>query len=109
MNLTDYHVAAMRTKADYDTPNDQLLCAFMGLVGESGELMEVLKKHLYQDHDLSTDKIVNELGDVLWYWHLAVDAIEHIRPETVARMNIEKLCARYPEGFDSERSRERGS
>ena len=109
MNLADYHAAAMRTKADYDTPNDQLLCAVLGLVGESGELAEVLKKAKYQGHDLSTDKLVNELGDVLWYWHLAVDAIEYISPDTVARMNIEKLRQRYPEGFDSERSRERGS
>ena len=104
MKLSEYHEKAMRTKADYESREEQLLCAVLGILGEGGELAEIIKKARYQGHDLRTDKIANELGDILWYWHLAVDAMEYVSPRTVALMNIEKLRNRYPDGFEAERS-----
>ena len=104
MQLSEYHEKAMRTKADYESREEQLLCAVLGILGEGGELAEIVKKARYQGHRLSTDKIVNELGDILWYWALAVDSLEYASPRTVALMNIEKLRNRYPDGFEAKRS-----
>ena len=75
----------------------------MGLNGEAGECIDVLKKHDFQGHVLATDKILDELGDVLWY---VVESAVGMGTtlEDVAQHNIAKLRARYPEGFSADRS-----
>ena len=75
----------------------------MGLNGEAGECIDVLKKHDYQGHTLDTVKLLDELGDVLWY---IVESAVGIGTtlEEVAQHNIAKLRARYPEGFSAARS-----
>lgn len=75
----------------------------MGLNGESGEAMDILKKALFQGHKLDREHLARELGDVAWYLVLAADSIGYSL-EDVCRMNIEKLQGRYPDGFDSEKS-----
>ena len=75
----------------------------LGLCGEAGEVGDLVKKHLFQGHELNREKIIDELGDVAWYiaetaYALGVDL------ETVLAGNIEKLKKRYPEGFSAERS-----
>ena len=83
---------------------DQIANAAMGLAGEAGEVIDAIKKHLYQGHDIELDDIAEELGDVLFYWTwLAVLVFGFDRAEIMLR-NAVKLKARYPEGFDSERS-----
>ena len=104
MDIQEYHEKAMRTKADYESREEQLVCAVLGILGEGGELAEIVKKACYQGHTLSIGKVADELGDILWYWHLAVDAMEYVSPSTVAKRNIEKLRNRYPNGFEAERS-----
>jgi NTP pyrophosphatase (non-canonical NTP hydrolase) len=72
-----------------------------------GEIFELFKKHFYQGHDLDNDKVMEEIGDVLWY----ADALARANGftlEEVAAANIAKLQARYPDGrFDAERSKNR--
>ena len=75
----------------------------MGLNGEAGECIDILKKHFYQGHDLDVDKLIDELGDVLWYIAEACTGIG-VTMEEVAKRNIEKLKKRYPNGFETERS-----
>ena len=75
----------------------------MGLNGEAGECIDVLKKHDFQGHVLATDKILDELGDVLWYVAEAAIGI-NVSLEEIAQHNIAKLRARYPAGFSAERS-----
>lgn len=87
----------------------QLLEGLMGLSGESGECLDILKKHLYQGHDLDKRHLIEELGDVLWYLTLAADAL-HVSLDEIMHQNINKLRTRYPEnrgGFTFENSRER--
>ena len=78
------------------------MCA-LGLCGESGEVADLVKKHKYHGHDLPSNKLHEELGDILWYVaEMATTlgfSLEHI-----ALMNVRKLRKRYPEGFSSERS-----
>jgi NTP pyrophosphatase (non-canonical NTP hydrolase) len=75
----------------------------MGLNGEAGECIDLIKKHLFQGHTLNEEHIAKELGDIAWYLAISADAIGYDL-ETIFQMNINKLKDRYPDGFDSELS-----
>lgn len=81
----------------------------MGLSGEAGEVTDLLKKVLFHGHKLTNEtrlKLVREMGDVLWYLQYGANRLG-VTLLDVARENLRKLQARYPEGFDPERSRNR--
>lgn len=82
--------------------------ALWGLNGEAGECIDILKKHLFQGHDLDREHMAKELGDVAWYLAVSADAIGYDL-ETIFQMNIDKLRARYPDGFDAEHSLHRNA
>ena len=103
LTANDYQRMAMRTAGEYDTYYDQLRNAAYGLNGEAGEVIDLLKKHEFQGHDLPEDKLIDECGDVLWYCALLADALG-FSLEQVMNRNIDKLRKRYPDGFDKARS-----
>ncbi len=108
MTFGEYQQAALRTAAsDLDTQK-VLLIRTLGLCGEAGELGEIIKKHVGHGHALDREKVVKELGDVIWYAATLAAALD-IPFDTVAQTNVEKLRARYPQGFESQRSIERGA
>jgi NTP pyrophosphatase (non-canonical NTP hydrolase) len=79
------------------------LCG-LGIVGEAGEVAELIKKHLFHGHLLDRDKVISELGDVLWY--ITVLAAElNVPLEVLFEHNISKLRKRYPSGFSPEASK----
>lgn len=82
---------------------DRLINGLMGLNGEAGEAIDILKKHLFQGHDLDRGHLAKELGDVAWYLAVSADAIGYSL-EDIFKMNNDKLRARYPDGFEAERS-----
>lgn len=88
---------------DEQTSLIRLLEGLMGMNGEAGEASDILKKVLFQGHKLDREHMAKELGDVCWYIALAADAIGYTLEE-VMQMNIDKLYARYPNGFETERS-----
>ncbi len=106
MKFQDYQQNALRTaNTDLDVKG-RLAMTALGLVGEAGEVGDLLKKHLFHGHAFDAQKIAKELGDVLWY--IAVMSHEiGIDLEAIAEMNVAKLRARYPEGFSEERSKNR--
>ena len=98
MTINEYQGLAMRTvNADIEK-KDMLVNSVMGLCGESGEAIEILKKHIFHGKDLDRDHLIKELGDVAWYLAEAATALDIPLEEIFAR-NIEKLKARYPDGF----------
>ena len=105
-NLTadDYQRAALRTAQTDKFPMDALLLnGVMGLCGEAGECIDLVKKYRFQGHRLDYDVLKKELGDVAWY--LAVASYgAGFRLSEVLNQNIEKLKERYPDGFDKARS-----
>ena len=101
-----YQIAALRTAGD--DRSGYLLNGVMGLCGEAGEVIDLVKKHLHQGHELDRDKIAEELGDVLWYAALTATAIGCSLGD-VMEANLIKLEERYPFGFDAERSINRGT
>ena len=106
MTVHEYQEAALRTLNPELSRKDVLINGVMGLCGESGEAIDIVKKHLAQGHPLDTVKLANELGDIAWYLAETAAAIGYDL-ETVFEQNIEKRKRRYPEGFDAARSLQR--
>ena len=78
----------------------------LGLVGEAGEVADLVKKGIYHQHGLDRDKLIKEIGDVQWYV-AALCSTLGVTLEHVMARNIEKLQARYPEGYSPAASRHR--
>lgn len=107
LTANDYQRAAMRTASgmDHEGYNGRglLLDAVMGLNGEAGEVIDHVKKVCFQGHELDGEHLIEELGDVAWYLAVCAEALG-VTLEDVMKRNIDKLKARYPEGFDKARS-----
>lgn len=127
MTINEYQKLALRTEApkDFYKAPEAVLKAFamlgaisnpqkdlsvirlmeglMGLAGEGGEACDILKKVLFQGHKLDREHMALELGDIAWYIALAADAIGYDL-DTIFQMNIDKLYARYPDGFEVDKS-----
>lgn len=103
MTPNEYQKAAMKTCNPALNREELLLNSLMGLCGEAGEAMDLLKKHRFHGHELNRDALIKELGDVAWYLAEAATALDMDLEEILIR-NVEKLKARYPEGFSTERS-----
>ena len=103
MTPNEYQKLAMTTLNPQLTQKDVLINAVMGLCGESGEAIDLVKKHLHQGHELDRKKLIKELGDIAWYLAEAATALDADLDDILAG-NIEKLRARYPAGFDTEKS-----
>ncbi len=103
MTINEYQSFAMRTLNPELDRKDVLINSVMGLCGESGEAIDIVKKWLAQGHELDKEHLAKELGDVAWYLAEAATAL-NIPLEEIFEANIEKLKKRYPEGFQAERS-----
>lgn len=106
MTVNEYQKLAMTTLNSELSRKDMLINSVMGLCGESGEAADIVKKWLFQGHELDKPHLAKELGDIAWYLAEAAAALE-IPLEEIFEANIEKLKKRYPEGFDTERSQVR--
>lgn len=102
MRGNEYQVLAARTINQKLTATEQMNHALHGMVGEIGEIHSLFQK-TYQGHELDNEHLKKECGDLLWFiaefctstgWNL----------EDIMQMNIDKLKARYPEGFEAEKS-----
>lgn len=102
MRVNDYQRAALRT-VNNDARDKLLENGVLGLCGESGECADLLKKSLFQGHELNKEHLAKELGDVAWYLAVASYALGYTL-EDVLWMNIDKLKKRYPEGFNTDNS-----
>ena len=103
MTINEYQELAMRTVNPKLNKDEILINSVMGLCGESGEAIDLMKKHLYQGHPLDREKLIKELGDVAWYLAETAWALD-ISLEDILRGNLDKLKKRYPQGFDAEKS-----
>lgn len=103
MQINEYQQLAMRTTDMNNDPIAHLLNGALGIAGEGGEVADLVKKHLFQLHPLDAEHVAKELGDVCWYIAETATAIGYDL-ETIMQMNIDKLKARYPKGFEAERS-----
>lgn len=107
MTFDEYQKQAQRTSNTVSI-HDAIINGVMGLCGEAGECVELVKKWQFQGHELDKDRLESELGDVLWYCAELARGL-NISLEHAATANIEKLWRRFPTGFDSVRSTNRGN
>jgi NTP pyrophosphatase (non-canonical NTP hydrolase) len=110
-SITEYAKLANITLADRVRANTMLteLNAATGIASEAGEINEITKKRYFHDHPNTGETIKHmekELGDLIWYWALMCFSY-NLEPAQVLQTNIDKLKARYPEGFSTERSMNR--
>lgn len=76
----------------------RLLLAAGGIAGEAGEVLDSLKKHVWHGKPFDRDHAIEEVGDVLWYADRYLWLIDATM-EDCFEANVEKLRARYPDGF----------
>lgn len=103
MNLSDYQRKSKRTLNMELNIRDNIANMMMGIQGESGEVADVIKKHLYQGHNLDIGHIEEELGDTLFYIVNLCNLLG-LELEEIIEGNYNKLMQRYPEGFEVDRS-----
>lgn len=105
MTFEEYQKGVMRTASGIctATKENMLLNGIMGAAGESGELVDLLKKELFQGHPYDRDHYIKECGDVLYYLALIAEALGTTL-EGIAIINERKRWERYPDAFSVERS-----
>lgn len=102
MTLNEYQSLAARTIDKNLTLKGQLMHSLHGLSSEVGEIHSIFQKQ-YQGHRVDEAHLKSEAGDLMWF--LAELCTAHgWELEEVAQGNIDKLTARYPNGFEAERS-----
>lgn len=106
MTVNEYQQLAMTTLNPELCKWDVLINSVMGLCGESGEAIDIVKKWMAHGHELDKDHLAKELGDIAWYLAEAATALD-MDLEDILQANLEKLKQRYPDGFSCERSRTR--
>ena len=108
MTFDEFQEKSKRTMSDA-LSFDMALCNYaMGLAGEAaGEVNDYIKKVVFHGHELDKGKLAEEMGDCLFYL-AALATTVGLSLTDVAKMNVTKLLARYPNGFDPERSINRG-
>ena len=103
MKINEYQKLAMSTLNKELDKKDILINSVMGLCGESGEAIDIVKKWLAQGHELDKDHLAKELGDIAWYLAEAATALD-LSLEDILQANLDKLKKRYPQGFDKKNS-----
>lgn len=103
MNVNEYQTLAMTTLNPELDKREVLINSVMGLCGEAGEAIDIVKKWMAQGHELDKEHLKSELGDIAWYLAEAATALD-ISLEEVFQANIDKLKKRYPKDFDAEKS-----
>ena len=103
LSLAEYQRLASRTTNASLSVDQRLLDASAGLAEEAGEVLGLVRKHLFMHHELDTARIATELGDALWCLTAAAGAFG-LSLEDVATQNLAKLRRRYPEGYSDDAS-----
>lgn len=102
MTLNEYQKLAMRTCNITDDTDKMRTHALHELCSEVGELHGIYQK-AYQGHPIDIEHCKKELGDILWGVAEYATAMG-FELEDVAQLNLDKLLARFPNGFEVEKS-----
>lgn len=101
--LDQFQDLSKRTLNNLLTKEHALINYSMGASGESGEVIELIKKHVFHGHELDNEKLKEELGDVLFYV-AALATTAGLKMSDVATYNVDKLRKRYKNGFSIDES-----
>ena len=92
MTFNEYQRGVMRTASDVTkaTKENMLMNGILGAAGEAGELVDLLKKQIFQGHPFDREHLIKECGDVLYYLALTAEALD-TSLEDIAIKNNKKL------------------
>lgn len=102
VNFNEYQELARRTQNPHLSFPERRMHALHGIAAEAGEIHGIYQK-TYQGHTLDVDKIVDEMGDLMWFLAELADVLR-VSLDDVAHRNVAKLKRRYPDGFSEHRS-----
>ena len=102
----DYMLSVLRTENKTLGQPEKILGATLGLAGECGEVVDIIKKVQFHGHDLDINKLKLELGDVFYYLY-SLCHLHNLTVEEVLDANVKKLEKRYPNGFSVNDSKRR--
>lgn len=91
-----------RSRFDHLCDEERAALGALGLTGEAGEVADIIKKHIFHGALLDREKLVKELGDVLWYDAITARYTAGVSLGEVALENMRKLRLRHPNGFTKE-------
>ena len=101
------HIETHRFKDFKPTPSQcELLHAAIGIAGEAGELLDAVRKHVFDGQPLDRENVIEELGDLCFYLEAACQAIKMKRADIEER-NMAKLFERYKDGYSDQQAQER--
>jgi len=103
MEINEYQEKAKRTMKKLGNLQLDLEHMFYGQISEVGEAVSMLKSHYIYDKPFDTTKLIEELGDIAWFW-AGTCPILGIKASDVLETNIKKLEIRYPEKFTEEKA-----
>ena len=83
-----------------------LMHAALGIAGEGGEVVDLIKKSVINGKPLDITEMTKELGDLEFYIGLLRSVLQ-IDRDVVLQMNIEKLRQRYLDGYSDQASADR--
>lgn len=109
MKLSEYMKQAVRTESPNffaQSPMHRVIHAALGLTSEAGEFATAVKRALYSTGAIDMTNAKEELGDLMWFWALACDALG-FDPDEIVQKNLDKLRTRYPQKFTTEASEHR--
>ena len=101
------HIETHRFKDFKPTPEQcELLHAAIGIAGEAGELLDAVRKHVFDEQPLDEDNVIEEMGDLCFYLEAAMQVVNAFRYE-VEQENQAKLSKRYEGGYTDKAAQER--
>jgi len=106
MNVNDYQEFVVSKMNMQLNEKLEIASLALGCAGEAGEISDHVKKYISHGHELNKEYLIKELGDVLWYIAALSNHLD-VKMSDVISQNIEKLNARYPNGFSEEASKNR--
>lgn len=103
MNIKEFQETSKRTMNKELNLEETISNMVFGLVGETGEVVDALKKGMFQGHMIDRNNLVEEMGDIMFYI-VNLASVLGLSMEDILEHNHQKLLKRFPEGFNIEDS-----
>lgn len=101
--LDEYQSRCLWTRKGKMDERETHMSWSLAIAGEAGELANLTKKVFVHGHPYDQDKVIDELGDILWYIAVYADGIG-VSLSEIAERNLAKIARRYPDGFSTDAS-----
>lgn len=101
MTLQEYQKFCNKGVLEETRKREPVVGFALGLVGETGEVVDDIKKRIFHGRDIPLEHTKEELGDVMWYV-ANICNVYGFDLQDVIDMNVRKLSARYPDMYKKE-------